>query len=86
MSTPLVLGFSPAWMLVLWHLLTAGIRTLKFSGALEVCSAVTFCKFYDGMDAKNVYCTWLLFFYVKIASDHPWPTASNVSAVEQKVL
>ena len=68
MSTPLVLGFSPAWMIVLCHLVTAAIRTLT---ELEVCSAVTFCKFYDGMDAKNVYCTWILLFYVKIASDHP---------------
>jgi len=36
-------GISQAWVLIFWHLLTAGFQThFNFSGAMKVCLAVTF--------------------------------------------
>ena len=51
-------------MLVLWQLLHRGFENYKICGARNVCSYVTFlerkfffCKFYDGIERKNLHGT-----------------------------
>ena len=53
-------------------------QILKFSGALKACPVVTlfestFCKFHNGMEAKNMHYTWLPFCRVKsFRPTHNW--------------
>jgi hypothetical protein len=57
------LEISQAWVLFFWHLLTAGFQdTLKLSGAMKVCPAVTilyelFCRIYDRMEEEDDFCS-----------------------------